>query len=204
VIEDQRNTLMNELKEVFTIPKEELDRKSPPNHTVGSLVSMFETTTPANKLHINIPNNKTTIKSITNDSKVSNSSNKENEKIPSSINDDVIEQYVNEVVSNIVDNAILTAAIETTNYSNEQQQQQQQLQRRFSFYSNGGGHGKSLLFQSNTFVPTIDIIKHDTDENFRGISSEFFSSEIIPSSFSNYPLVESQASNVLINDTVIP
>ncbi|CAF0726212.1 unnamed protein product [Adineta steineri] len=203
VIEDQRNTLMNELKEVFTIPKEELDRKSPPNHTVRSLVSMFETTTPVNKLHINIPNNKASIKSNTNDSKVSNSSNKENEKIPSSINDDVIEQYVNEVVSNIVDNAILTAAIETTNYSNEQQQQQQ-LQRRFSFYSNGGGHGKSLLFQSNTFVPTIDIIKHDTDENFRGISSEFFSSEIIPSSFSNYPLVESQASNVLINDTVIP
>jgi hypothetical protein len=160
-IHNQKNSLINELKQVISssTPKEsikieqKLDKKAP-SHTVRSLVSMFETTN-----QIIFPSQR---KSITNNSKVLTPPNAtllniSTEETHSPIVHDTIEQYANEVASTIVDNAVLTA-ITTTLCYNEQQH------TRFSLYNNGGGHGKGLLFRSNTFVPTIP-----TEENHRGI-----------------------------------
>ena len=160
-IHNRKTSLINQLKQVISssTPKEplkieqKLDKK-PPSHTVRSLVSMFETTN-----QINFPSQH---KSITNNSKVLTPPNApllniSTEQTHSPIVHDTIEQYANEIASTIVDNAVLTATT-TTLYYNEQQH------RRFSLYNNGGGHGKGLLFRSNTFVPSIQ-----TEDNRRGI-----------------------------------
>ncbi len=163
-IYDRRNSLMNELKQVLAssssskqekIPEE---NKSLPNHTVRSLVSMFETTSTIKNLNLLISQ-----KPIINLSNVltppeSTLLNISSEEIQSSSLNNTIEQYANDIASNILDNAVLTATT-TTLYHNEQ------LQRRFSFYKNGGGHGKNLLFQANTFLPSTQ----QEDQNSRGI-----------------------------------
>jgi hypothetical protein len=153
MIHDQRNSLMNELKQVLSSSNSktnlinEENKHLLPNHTVRSLVSIFETTKPSNLSARQKPNIELA---------------PPKEEIQSPIIHDTIEQYANEIASNIVDNAVLTATT-TTVYHNEQ------LHRRFSFYKNGGGYGKSLLFQSNTFVPLNDA---SIDRNHQGI---FFS-----------------------------
>ena len=159
---DRRNSLMSELKEVIsssniklqTAKQEEEEEEDEdrllPNHTVRSLVSMFETTSPLRrKSDLIFPEN--------NNSKVLTPPDLSPLNITAEETLDPIEQYASEVASTIVDNAVLTATT-TAIYHNEQ------LQRRFSSYKNGGGHGKSLLFQSNTFVPSNDV-----DSNLRGI-----------------------------------
>jgi hypothetical protein len=158
---------MNELKQVLTsLPSQSQiineEQKSLPNHTVRSLVSMFETT-----LEVNKPNLIFRQKTTNDNPKVLTPSettllNISTEEIHSSIVPDSIEQYADEIASNIVDNAVLTATT-TTVYHNEQ------LQRRFSLYKNGGGVGKNLLFQTNTFVPSTEIMHEEFDENLRGI-----------------------------------
>ncbi|CAF4598563.1 unnamed protein product, partial [Rotaria magnacalcarata] len=69
--------------------------------------------------------------------------------------------------SNIIENAVSTGTTRSV-YHNEQQQREQQ--RRFSFYNNNGGQGKSLLFQSNTFVPVNGTVNQGKNQDFRGIS----------------------------------
>jgi hypothetical protein len=171
---------MNELKQVLTsstpkeqiIHEEKLERKSPPNHSVRSLVSMFETTTTTtNKPNLLFPR-KSSVTLVTNNSNIltppdSTVLNIGSEETHLSMVNDTLEQYANEIASTIVDHAVLTATT-TTLYYNEQQQ------RRFSLYNNGGGYGKKLLFQSNTFVPSTEIINQDTDQHFPGISNPFF------------------------------
>ncbi|CAF1122720.1 unnamed protein product [Rotaria sordida] len=188
-IHDQKNLVMNELKQILssstskesTIHEEKSEKKSPPPHSVRSLVSMFETTSLPKKLNINSqPKSFTNL--TTNSRKLispldSKSISMGLEEVHSSIAHDVIEQYANEVASNIVDNAVLTA-ITTTVYHNEQEQQP----RRFSFYNNSGGHGKSLLFQSNTFVPSNGTVNQEEIQDFRA---------------------ESAASSTLLNDPLV-
>ena len=170
-ISDRRNSLLNELKEkisssnrktqITTTEEEEEEQEDLlPNHTVRSLVSMFEITSPIDKNpKVLTPPNISTLNITT-------------EEIP-----DSIDHYANEVASNIVDNAVLTATT-TAIHHNEQ------LQRRFSLYKNGGGYGKNLLFQSNTFVPLNENIHPQNDVNLRGISY-FFLSSIDLKSFSS-------------------
>ncbi|CAF3134551.1 unnamed protein product [Rotaria sp. Silwood2] len=191
-IHNKRNSLMNELKHVLSssTPKEPLvheeisEKKSPPTHSVRSLVSMFETTSIPNKSNM-IFQPKSFTKSTISDQKLispleAKSINMGIEEIDSSIVPNVIEQYANEIASNIVENAVLTATT-TTVYHNKPPPpppppppQQQQQQRRFSFYNNGGGHGKSLLFQANTFVPSNGTVNQEETPDFRGISYKFF------------------------------
>ncbi len=159
-IYNQRTSMMNELKQVISstnfkpnITNEE--NKPQHNHTVRSLVSIFETTQPLIGMKMNLPVRQ---KSIIESPQM----NIPTEEIQSPISQDTVEQYANEVASSIVDNAVLTATT-TTVYHNEQ------LHRRFSFYKNGGAHGKSLLFQSNTFVPASDVPIRELDQNSRGI-----------------------------------
>ena len=163
---DRRNSLMSELKEAISSLKtklqtanqeeqteeedEENEERLLPNNTVRSLVLMFETTSPLRKKSdLIFPEN--------NNSKVLTPPDLSSLNITAEKTPDPIEQYASEVASAIVDNAVLTATT-TAIHHNEQ------LQRRFSLYKNGGGHGKSLLFQSNTFVPS-----NDDDSNLRGI-----------------------------------
>lgn len=163
-ISDRRNSLMNELKEkicssnrktpITTAEEEEEDDDDEeenllPNHTVRSLVSMFEITSPIDKKS---PNNNTKVLTPPEISTL----NITTEEIPNSI-----DQYANEVASNIVDNAVLTATTTAIH-------QHEQLQRRFSLYKNGGGYGKNLLFQSNTFVPSNENVYPQNDVNLRG------------------------------------
>ncbi len=167
-IYDRRNSLMNELKQVisssdFKLNTTNEENKYLPNHTVRSLVSIFETTKPIiKKSNLPIQQNPITTNSIELTPPDSALLNISTEEIQSSIVHDTIEQYANEIASNIVDNAVLTATT-TAVYHNEQ------LHRRFSFYKNGGGHGKSLLFQSNTFVPLNERRNEEVDQNLRGI-----------------------------------
>ncbi|CAF4361910.1 unnamed protein product, partial [Rotaria sp. Silwood2] len=199
-IHNKRNSLMNELKHVLSssTPKEPLvheeisEKKSPPTHSVRSLVSMFETTSIPNKSNM-IFQPKSFTKSTISDQKLispleAKSINMGIEEIDSSIVPNVIEQYANEIASNIVENAVLTATT-TTVYHNKPPPpppppppQQQQQQRRFSFYNNGGGHGKSLLFQANTFVPSNGTVNQEETPDFRA---------------------ESAASSTLLNDPLI-
>jgi hypothetical protein len=182
-IHDQRNSLMNELKQVFTSStrkeqithEEKLERKSPPNQSVRSLVSKFETTTTTNKPNLIFPR-KSSVALVTNNSNIlpspdSTVLNIGSEETHLSMINDTLEQYANEIASTIVDHAVLTATTTTLNYNEPEQQQ-----RRFSLYNNGGGHGKKLLFQSNTFVPSTEIINQDTDQHVSGISNRFFAS----------------------------
>jgi hypothetical protein len=173
-IHDRRSSLMNELKQVISSSspkdtiksKQNLDEKPPPpppSHTVRSLVSMFETTNQSNLLFQRKP--------ITNNSNVLTPPDSTlldivTEEAHASIVPDPIEQYANEIASNIVDNAVVTATTTTVCYDEQQE-------RRFSFYNNGGGHGKSLLFRSNTFVPSTDILTQETEQHFRGILNQF-------------------------------
>ncbi|UJR34161.1 hypothetical protein I4U23_021569 [Adineta vaga] len=147
---NQRNNLLNELKDVFS---SSTTNESIPNHSVRSLVSIFETTSP-NKSNITFPS-KISIKTFPTSSQIVSTSNL---NLVSEENLDQIEDYANELSSKIVENAVKTTMI----HSNEQQ-----TQRRFSSYKNAGEHGKSLLFQSNTFVPSIDNTKQEIDENFQ-------------------------------------
>ena len=70
------------------------------------------------------------------------------------------------MASNIVEDAVEAATTTLTNINDHQSQ------RRFSVYKNAGEHGKSLLFQSNTFVPSIENPKEKFDETSPGIFDE--------------------------------
>jgi len=173
-IYDRRNNLMNELKQVLTSsnpPKPQKineDKSSLPNHTVRSLVSMFETTSAIGNSNLLISQ-----KEITDNPTVLIPPllNITTEEIHSSNVHDKIEQYANDIASNIVDNAVLKATTTTTTVCHNKE-----LKRRFSLYKNGGGHGKNLLFQANTFVPSITITNEEIDQNLRGIFQiKFFS-----------------------------
>lgn len=116
---------------------------------VRNLVSMFEsptTTNPPSLIHVN-------------------------DDIPLSNAYDTVEQYANEVASSIVENAVLTATTTTlhhrqTTTTTMSDDEKDRRQRLFSLYNNAGGFGKSLLFQSNTFVPTVaSMEKQDEEEN---------------------------------------
>ncbi|CAF1591017.1 unnamed protein product, partial [Adineta ricciae] len=131
------NSIPNHQNDLLSELKEVFSTSTNPepnsNHSVRSLVSIFE----ANKSPKSFPS-----KSI-------------------SASNVKIEQYANEVASNIVENAVEAATITLTNISDHQSQ------RRFSVYKNAGEHGKSLLFQSNTFVPPIEDPKEKFDETSR-------------------------------------
>lgn len=82
---------------------------------------------------------------------------------------DTIEQFANEVASNIVENAVVTATTTPINHQAARNNKTgYEARRRFSLYNNGGGHGKSLLFQTNTFLPVIGLNalnKREADQN---------------------------------------
>ncbi|CAF1281839.1 unnamed protein product [Rotaria sp. Silwood1] len=183
-INNQRNLLMNELKQVLSsstskesiVHEEQPEKKSPPPHSVRSLVSMFETTSIPNKANM-IFQPKSFTKLTTSNQKLispldSKPINMGIEEIHSSIIPNAVEQYAKEMASNIVENAVLTATT-TTVYCNQSPPPlpTQQQQRRFSFYNNGGGHGKSLLFQANTFVPSNGIVNQEETPDLRAESA---------------------------------
>ena len=177
-ISNQRNYLINELKQALpsstlneeTINDKESEKKSLPAHTVRSLVSMFETSSSLMKPNLVLQRKTSTkltvghLKEISPvDSMCLNIAVEETNR--SDTQHDMIQQCVNEIAPDIIDNDILTATTTTIVYDNNRQKS-----RRFSLYKNGGGHGKNLLFQSNTFVPENDdpgifVIKQKKDSS---------------------------------------
>jgi hypothetical protein len=150
-------------------------RKSDSPHTVRGLVSIFEPNSSArhdsltlNKFAMSIP---LVDKSYLHVPSESAARRHDHDETQSSMAYDTIEQYASEVASTIVDNAVLTATTTTVHHHDQQDQR-----RRFSVYNSSGGHGKNLLFQSNTFLPTADAAhRHDDNDEhhaeLQGISS---------------------------------
>ena len=175
-------SLLSELKEAVSsgLPekqnsegREVAQTQSTSAQTVRNLVSIFETvpsTTTGQESNLilhqlafaHVPLNNVQVLSPP-DSTILNIST---EGTHSSVVHDTIEQYAAEMASSILDNAVLTTI--TTPVYHHGKQEQLQLRSRFSSYNNGGGHGKSLLFQSNTFVPAHpsghqEEVEEDTD-----------------------------------------
>ena len=125
-------------REIRPIAQPSQDQQSNPK--VKNLVSLFETTLPLKKPTYVVPL----------------IGPKVDRNLPTAVR-----QYANGVASKIVKNAVSTAS-ENIIQTNEQ------LQKRFSLYKNGGGHGKNLLFRTNTFLPSPEQTKQNLEPNIRG------------------------------------
>ena len=176
-LEHRRASLMSELKEVVSsaLPEKRnsegrdiVPTQSTSAQTVRNLVSRFETvpsTSVAQESNLivhqlplsHVPLNNVQVLSPP-DSTILNIGT---EGTHSSVVHDTIEQYASDMASNILDNAVLTA-ITTPVYHHGKHEQQ--LRSRFTSYNNGGGHGKTLLFQSNTFVPANPSVQQEQME----------------------------------------
>ncbi|CAM4782539.1 unnamed protein product [Rotaria magnacalcarata] len=203
----QRSSLMHELKQVLTspVPKQKIvnqdnsEKTIPPTHSVRSLVSMFDTPSirkesnvdfhskPFKKLNANTPKAMSPLDSTPRRFGIDDAS--------SSIVDGVIEQYASEMASNIIENAVSTGTTRSV-YHNEQQQREQQ--RRFSFYNNNGGQGKSLLFQSNTFVPVNGTVNQGKNQDFRAESAASITFLNDPLTSTKPSIVENESQHTLI------
>ncbi|CAF4767763.1 unnamed protein product [Rotaria socialis] len=203
----QRSSLMHELKQILSspIPKQKIvnqdnsEKTIPPTHSVRSLVSMFETTSIPKESSIDL-SSKPFKKPNTNTPKAMSPLDSTHlrlaiDEASSSIVDGVIEQYANEMASNIIENAVSTGAARSV-YHNEHQQRDQK--RRFSLYNNNGGKGKSLLFQSNTFVPANGTVNQGKNQDFRAESAASITFLNDPLTSTKPPIVENESQHTLI------
>lgn len=142
-----------------TSPMEETSAGGKP-HTVRSLVSMFENS--PTESHLPAQDDDDALQVLVPDDLRLLHLGHEDEA-QSSITYGTIEHYADDVASSILEDAVLTATTTAVHHDDERRR------RRFSFYNNAGGHGKSLLFQSNTFVPllsaSVDVLQDEKEEN---------------------------------------
>ena len=174
------------LQDSSTSPMEETPAGGKP-HTVRSLVSMFENSpteshlSPEDDLQVLVPDDPRLL-------------HLGNEEAQSAIIYETIEHYADDVASSILEDAVLTATTTAVHHDDERR-------RRFSFYNNAGGHGKSLLFQSNTFVPllsaSVDVLQDEKEENADALDDQQ-QQHFIGRSFAQWLLVVSRALFLLV------